>query len=206
MNKGTENNVFNISLSDVSQAAHTLCEAFQNDPMCIWLFGSKDNFSKNAQAILETWVRYCVLYGYAFRTEDFEAIALRKKPYDTKFSLWRGFRSGMLKSRQLLGKHGFDRLMVLDNALKQAAKKNMPDNPYLYCWVLGTLPQKQGQGYGGMLMKKTFALAKSLNVPCYLETFTRINIDIHGHNGYRVLEKLQMPGTDLNLTCMLREE
>jgi len=201
----TTNTALPISLSEANDAAHTLYLAFKNDPMMQWLFVSGDNYAKNAQATFATWVRYSIRYGYAFRTTNFESIALRKKPSDTTFSFWRAFRSGMLATRSLMGKEGFNRLMLLDKTLHQAAKNNMVKSPYLYCWVLGTLPDKQGQGHGGRLMKQTFALANKLNVPCYLETATDLNIQVHGHQGYEVLNTHQMPGANFQMICMLRK-
>ena len=196
--------VYKIQLSETRQAADTLYRAFQDDPMFMWFCDGPSKYEQVALALIETWVRYCVLYGFAYRTENFEAVALRKKLGDTKLSFWRMYRSGILKTRKILGPAGLKRMILLNKLLRKAATTNMHDQPYLYCWLLGTLPNKQRQGYGGALMKETFTLATRDNLPCYLEASVRA-VKTHEHNGYRELSRVKLPESDIELVCMRRE-
>ena len=192
-----------ITKNEISEAAKSLSQAFENDPLMLWLFGTQDAYNKNSQALCSTWVNYCVRYGKAFRTESFESVALLKVPGDTKLSLWRMLRSGMLKTGKILGTDGMKRLMLMDKILSEEKKKNMNERPNWYCEMLGTKLDKQKQGYVKLLMHKTFA--KDDNVPCYLETVTRSAMQCHLHAGYKQLSERKIPDSSITIYAMLRE-
>ncbi len=90
--------VFNFTLKDIPRAAYTLFRAFEHDPLMMWIFGSKQAYENKGLELFKTWVKYCVLYGTVIRTNNFESVAIRRKPGDTKLRLWRILRSGMYKN------------------------------------------------------------------------------------------------------------
>lgn len=197
--------VFDITKDEITLAAESLSRAFENDPMLRWLIPEDDHYQQAAAPLFETWVKYTVLYGKAFRTENFESIALRKKPGDLKLSFWRVLRSGMIKTPKILGKEAFNRLMWMDNALVEQKKKNMGDRPYWYCWILGTDPQFQKQGFGSAVMQHTFDLAKQDGLPCYLETVNPASKTVHEKKGYQLLSQIPLQGSGHELFMMLKK-
>lgn len=158
-----------------------------------------------ALALYQTWVKYCVLYGKAFKTPNFESIALRKAPGDSTLTLWRMLRTGMLKTPKLMGKAGFNRLLRFDELSVAARQKNMGSRLFWYCWLLGTQPQHQGQGFATTLMNHTFALAKQENLPCYLETSNENSLEVHLKKGYKILSSFILPDSNITVYAMLRE-
>ena len=84
------------------------------------------------RAFFSSIIKYCILYGKAYRTENFEAIACRKLPGDIKFGFWRMFRSGMLKLYKVLGKERFNHLMEISKTMESSSKKHMGNQKYLY--------------------------------------------------------------------------
>lgn len=199
------NKIYQIQKQDIPKAAETLKLAFADDPLISWIFGSKEHFLANSQDLIETWVRYCVYYGLAYRTEQFESVSLRKLPGDVKSSLWKMFRAGMLKTPRIMGKEAFHRLMYFDDLSIRYKKKLMAKRLFLYCWQLGTKPQYQHQGFGRLLMDKTFAMAKKFNVPCYLETASKASKKIHERAGYQILDEILLPDSQIQITMMLNE-
>lgn len=197
--------VSDIHKNETAQAAASLSRAFQNDPMMRWLIPNDEDYQRMAIPLFETWVKYAVLYGKALRTENFEAIALRKKPGDIEFSFWRGFRSGMLKTPKILGKEAFDKLMWMDKVLVEEKKKNMADRSFWYCWTLGTDPQYQRQGFGSAVMQRTFDLATKDGLPCYLETVNPASKAVHEKKGYKLLSQVPLQDSGHTLYTMLRE-
>ncbi|MBA3535353.1 MAG: hypothetical protein H0T84_01900, partial [Tatlockia sp.] len=111
----TQKNLFKIKNNEIEQAAITLFYAFENDPLILWIFGDKQSYKAKAIPLFKTWVKYCVLYGLALRTENFESVGLRKKPGDLNLGFWRVIRSGMYKNPRILGEAGFKRLMDLED-------------------------------------------------------------------------------------------
>lgn len=193
-----------ITLAEAEQASKTLHKAFATDSTMQWLAVTPENYERNGLELFQGWVTYAIRYGLALRTPDFESVAIRRKPDDLKFSIWKIFRSGMFKTPSLLGKVGTKRLEVLVNLSEQAKKEKMANQKFWYCWMLGTLPDKQGQGFGKKLMEATFEIAKQDNLPCYLETEKDTQAEkVHIHMGYNRLMDIPLPDTNLVLTTML---
>lgn len=201
----TQITVSDIQMNEIEKAAVTLFHAFKNDPLMKWVFGDENLYQEKAVELFETWVKYCVLYGKAFKTNNFEAVALRRKPGDIKFTLWRIFRSGMLRTPQILGKNGFDRLMQFDKIAVLEKQKNMEKKLFWYCWMIGTDPKFQKQGFGSALMAHTFAIAKQDNLPCYLETSSEASKQVHLSKGYKILSEVSLPRSDFKIISMLNE-
>ncbi|MDP3560748.1 MAG: GNAT family N-acetyltransferase [Legionellaceae bacterium] len=153
-----------INKQDVDEASITLFHAFRKDPLIQWIYNDQWSYETRGLAILRTWVKYCMLYGKAFKTNNLEAVVLRKKPGDEKLTFWHMLRSGMLSTPAILGKEAFSRLMEFDNLMMQERKRNMDDKIYWYCWMLGTKPECQNQGFANALMKYTFDMAKKIKI------------------------------------------
>lgn len=197
--------VYPIKLNEVHTAAKTLSQAFETDPLMHWLFADDTKYQNLATDLFATWVNYGIRYGMALRTENFESVAIRRRPGDTTFSLWRLLRSGMLKTPRLIGQEGMKKLEKLEHAAVEIRKKTMQQQSFWYCWMLGTLPQKQHHGFGQTLMQATFAKAATDNLPCYLEALTDSKAQaVHERAGYQPLTTFAVPESELRLTAMLR--
>ncbi len=196
-------NVSDVASNELKPAATTLFQAFENDPLINWVFNDKALYQQNGEALFQTWIKYCVLYGKAFKTPNFESIALRKCPGDSKSSLWRMFRAGMFKTPSLIGKAGFNRLLQFDALSIAERQKNMGNRLFWYCWLLGTQTQHQNQGFATALINHTFALAN--DVPCYLEATNEKSLAIQLKNGYKLLSSFTLPDSDIQIYSMLRE-
>lgn len=197
-------NVITLSKKDLDQAAETLYAAFMNDPLILWMFGDKENYLKNARWAFKTWIRWATLYGVAIATPHFEAIALRKKPGKHRFTLWNLWRSGMLATPARLGQTAMQRIEIFDRLSNAEQLKNIGSDQFWYCWMIGTHPDHQQQGFGKALMQHTFQLAKATQLPCYLETATAKNVEIHQKNGYQLLSSFDLPDSDVKIYCMRR--
>lgn len=195
--------VLPIGLSEVNQASETLIEAFKDDPFMDWAVPTDMAYHKRCQTVA-SWVRYCVRYGIAIRTQHFEAIALRKKPGDTTVSFFRALRSGMLKMPRLMGKVYYDRLMLMDELTEEEIKRQMGNEPYLYCWMLGSRPQNRGQGFAKALVQHTRRLYDGI-YPNYLITSSESARSYHKHNGFKELTVKHAPNCPLDIIHMRRE-
>lgn len=204
-NKSIQHAVREIALPEIEAAAKTLSSAFINDPLMLWIFGDQESYHTKSIACFKTWVKYCVLYGKAFRTENFESIALRKCPYDAKLTFWHMLRAGMLKTPNILGKQAFKRLMLFDEASTKARQSNLGKQTFWYCWMLGTQPHYQRQGFANQLVKFTFDLARQEKLPCYLETASEDSKNVHLKCGYKLLSKFILPDTDIKVFTMIKE-
>ncbi len=197
--------ITSITLNEIEKAASTLFQAFKHDSLLQWIYADQTAYDEKGISIIRTWVKYCILYGKAYRTQNFEAIALRKIPGDTHLTFWRMLRSGMLSTPGILGKQAFKRLLQLDDLVVKERKKHMGDQQYWYCWMLGTKPEYQNKGFGKALMQHTFNRAEDTLLPCYLETASESAKQVHIKNGYKVLSEITLPESSVLLTSMIRE-
>ena len=116
-------NIINLSNRNLEQAATTLHLAFKTDPLMLWMFDGQENYDQKALWAIKSWIKWCILYGVAITTKNFEAVALRKKPGKHNFSLWSVIRSGMWRSASVLGSNINDRMMLLDKLLGEEQLK-----------------------------------------------------------------------------------
>ena len=65
-------------------------------------------------------------------------------------------------------------------------RKRHPHDPHWYLWFLGVEPERQGQGFGSVLLRALSARAEADRVPCYLETDKATSVKIYERHGYRV--------------------
>ncbi len=75
-----------------------------------------------------------------------------------------------------------------------------------YLFMLGVSPERQGQGYGGALLRALSTRANDGRLPCYLETDKLSSVRLYERHGYVVTRQRTFPGLpDLTLWCMRRE-
>lgn len=196
--------VKDISRQEISAAGQTLARAFRSDPLYAYIFGRQEHYDRVAPWMFSTWTRWSVLYGKAWATPGMEAVALRRMPGRFRVSLWSLLRTGMLATPRRLGAEAMGRFDVVIRLLEEKHAQIMGGAPHWYCWVLGVVPERQGQGMGGVLMRHTFAHADRDALPCYLETTSEHNVRIHGSQGYEVRDTLRVPGSDVTLYLMVR--
>ena len=197
--------VVEIALEDIPRGAATLTRGFRGDPFFTYIFGDLERYDRCAPWMFGTWIRWCIRYGRAWTTPGFEAVALRRVPGRYDMSLWTLFRAGILASPLRIGPSSFQRFATLVRLMEKRHEAIMKQQPHWYCQTIAALPEVQGQGFGRALMQHTFALADAERVPCYLETTTPRNVEIHQRQGYEVKEVIEVPGSDLVLTLMVRQ-
>ena len=75
-------------------------------------------------------------------------------------------------------------------------------------WFLdsvGVLPQYQGKGYGGKLIRAMLVRTDRERLPVYLDTMDEADFRRYAHFGFKVIEKSLVPKTTLTNWSMLRE-
>lgn len=76
------------------------------------------------------------------------------------------------------------------------------------CWylsIVGVLPEFQGKGLGGDLIKDVLKKTDCMKMQTYLETFTPRNMTFYERLGYREIESFHEPTTNAEYWLMIRE-
>ena len=72
-------------------------------------------------------------------------------------------------------------------------------------FILGVDPLHQGKGLAGKLMDVLIDEADKKQLPIYLETATRRNVDMYERRGFKVIQEVMHPIIDLPQWAMIRE-
>ena len=71
-----------------------------------------------------------------------------------------------------------------------ATAKFHPGEPHYYLFLLGALPEYQGQGVGSTLMAHVLRKCDDENMPAYLENSKRDNLAFYQGHGFEVVDQI----------------
>jgi len=83
-------------------------------------------------------------------------------------------------------------------------KRHAPFKHWFFL-IIGVAPQLQGRGYSSKLTRPMLDRMDQQGLPCYTETMDERNVGLYEHFGFRVMEQLAIPDTDLTTWAMLRD-
>ncbi len=180
--------------SQIQDTAAVLGRAFFDDPLTRWV--TPDD-TKRARDLPWFFGKAAVLgdrWGEVYTTgEKVEGNAIWLRPGETKVSLGKMARTGMLTAPFALGLSPFMRFMKIMNTFEHLHDRDAPE-PHWYLMVLGVDPPRQGQGVGGALIAPILARADGDKLPCYLETQKQMNVPFYERNGFKVLVEDDIAG------------
>ena len=76
-------------------AGEILANAFRGYPFFEHCLGDAENYERIAPAMFASFVRWTMLYGKAWTTNDLSAVALRRPPGARNIGFWNALRSGL---------------------------------------------------------------------------------------------------------------
>jgi hypothetical protein len=85
-----------IEQADVQPAGEVLASAFRSYPFFEYCLGDADNYERMAPRMFASFVRWTMLYGRAWTTNDLNAVALRRPPGTRSIRFWNALRSGLV--------------------------------------------------------------------------------------------------------------
>ena len=199
-------NLVRLRKSQIKPAADVLARAFQDDPLFVYFFPNASERKKKSPYIFQLLVHYGVLYSEVYATSpNLEGVAVWLPSEKTDMSFRRTMRSGVLLMIPKIGKEVTNRLQCFDEYVTPIRQRHAPFRHW-YLQIIGVDPEFQGKGYGSTLLKPMFARMDREQLPCYLETESQKNVSIYQHYGFKVVEEVKIPGTELSNWSMLREK
>ena len=191
--------------TDTGRACAMLSRAFFHDPKMTHLIPEIAARKDRSQHLFEFELRYGMIYGNVYTTSPaIEGIAVWLPSDKSEVTLWRAFRAGGWGLQRHLGKETMDRLMAFSTAIDELHKKHLP-SPHCYLFFIGVDPSYQGKGYAARLLRPMLERLDWEKIPCYLNTQNEKNISLYEHFGFRVIDQLTIPGSDILHTAMQRD-
>jgi len=172
---------------DADRVAHTLARAFLDDPLTSFFLPDEARRPDRLRRMFKQLFVWGQPYGACHVTPDFEAAILWRPPNAYRIPYWRYLTSGL----ELLGIFGSNAWTVT-KAMNQIESAH-PKPPNWYLQAVGTDPDWQGKGWGGVVIRHQLALADAAGTPCYLESSKASNIPIYERLGFVVTGEIAIP-------------
>ena len=202
----TTDNLHPIRKPDIPAAVDALIDSFQDDPLWNVVFRDDPNEDRSRRAFFECPLRYGLTYGEVYASSPaLEGIVVWVPGRRSDMSVWRMLRCGALRAAIGMGKESVRRLKILSDTVVPDRKRHMNGRAYSYVMVIGVRTAHQGKGIGSRLMKVITAECDAAGTPLYLETETEANVPFYEKHGFKVIERVTLPGLELPMWEMVRE-
>ncbi|WND03126.1 GNAT family N-acetyltransferase [Temperatibacter marinus] len=174
-------------------------ESFTGDPVNSWIFGDETDTLQAFYALLAK--KLYLRKGFGHITQCHSAGTLWLSPHVRKhIPIYRSLDIAWLMATRS-GITSLQRGMSIDHTLDL----KRPLVPHYYLFAIGTLPNSQGKGLGGMLMEAGLERADRERMPAYLESSKESNIPFYRHFGFEIVEEVKATPEAPSLWLMWRE-
>jgi ribosomal protein S18 acetylase RimI-like enzyme len=173
--------------SDAPALAATLARAFLDDPVTVHLLPDVWARTRALPRMFKLLFKLGLPHGACFMTSGTEAVALWRPPNGWHVHVW----DYVINAPELLGTFGTGVFNVM--ATMDHIEKVHPKTPHWYLQTIGTDPDKQGKGFGSLIMRHQLAVADAAGIPCYLESSKDTNLPIYRSFGFEVTGEIKIP-------------
>ncbi|MBI3677947.1 MAG: GNAT family N-acetyltransferase [Proteobacteria bacterium] len=175
------------SINDSEALSQTLARAFYDDPLTSHFFPDGQKRVAKLPPMFKLLFKLGLPHGACFVTGNMESVALWRPPGKWHLHVW----DYIVNGPALLSIFGGGALNIM--ATMDRIEKVHPKQTHWYLQTIGTDPDKQGKGFGGVIMRHQLAKADAQGVPCYLESSKPSNIPIYQNFGFEVTGEIQIP-------------
>lgn len=170
--------------ADIDRAADMLGRAFSDDPLILHLV--RKERPKKLPRLFKLLFKMGMPFGACDVTEGCESAAIWRPPGKWAIPVWQYVTNGP----EFLSLFGTGALSVM--ATMDQIEKVHPKEPHWYLQAIGTDPDKQGKGYGGIVMRHQLSQADAQGLPAYLESSKEKNIPIYASFGFEVTREIRV--------------
>ena len=174
--------------ADVPALASMLARAFLDDPVAGWAFPPAAQRPRALERFQAIRLRQLMAGEEIWMAEDRSCAALWAPPLQWK--------STLRQDLQLMPCFGHPRLLarvpLVTYGWLRLEGRHPPEPAHYYLAVLGTDPDRQGEGLGSLLMAPVLAQCDADGLGAYLESSKERNIDFYARHGFQVLEEVTL--------------
>ncbi len=175
-----------VNISEKDIVVKIIMEAFKNDPHMNWLIEKSKNEDK-LQIVSTYVVEETFNKGEIYLTKD-----------NLGAALWYSKKKERLTFEYLKRNISFLFTMGITTvfrALKMAnnSHSHFPKvGDFCYLYIIGVLPDGQGQGLASKLMNPVLEKCRNEKVPAFLETANPKNVEIYKKKGFELTDSLNI--------------
>jgi GNAT superfamily N-acetyltransferase len=168
---------------ELEALAETLALAFREDPVWSWGFSVQERGLEGMRAAWRLFLHSALEYDWVWRTEDGSAVALWTPPGRADLLPEDEERFEPLM-REALGAEA-ERLLEAFERFEEAR----PSEPHYYLSLLGTHPDRSGQGWGMGLLADNLTRIDAEGAAAYLESSNSANVPRYERLGFAVFDQ-----------------
>jgi len=178
-----------VTRADTERMCEMLSRAFAEDPMMCFLLRDEATRAEKLPRLFKLLLKLALPLGGCDVAEGYESGAIWRPPHHWEMPFWQYITNGV-EFLSLFGLGGARHaIWVMDQV-----EKRHPKEPHWYLQVIGTDPDKQGMGFGGVAMRRHLAIADASGLPCYLESSKEKNLPIYSSFGFELTEEIKLIG------------
>lgn len=185
--------------ADAVPLSQSLARAFYTDPVFSYFIPDDATRLTKLEKVMGILFKLGEPHGACFTTTNYESVTLWRPPneWDVPFMAYITNGPGLLSAFGM----GIGRVLSTMDMME----KIHPHTPHWYLQTIGTDPEFQGKGFGGVIMRHTLASADAAHMPCYLESSKDTNIPIYQSFGFKVTGEMKVPGGGPTIWPMWRD-
>jgi len=173
---------------DLDALAITLANAFQDDPLTMWLFPNEAARRRKLPSFFRSLLHVSIPLGEVYTVDDARCVAIWNPPGTFPMGWRTDVRLG-LNTTRLLGL----RIAACARGLLYFASHH-PKERHWYLQMLGTEPEWQGRGAGSAIIGPVLDRCDRERERVYLESSKERNIPFYARHGFQVTEEVRVPG------------
>ncbi len=194
-----------LTKNQIKQASSIISKAFFNDPLMVFLFPKTKERSFKLSSMMELLIRLGMKYGIVHITSpNLEGIAIWFPSNRSKITPLMGLLNGGISYFFKLGSKAVKKQNQFYKYIYSKHKKLMTSFHW-YLSIIGINPINQGKGYSNILFNSMFNQIDKQNLPCFLDTNNEKNLPIYNRFGFKIIEKYEIPDSNLINWAMIRE-
>ena len=195
--------ILHLPVDKLKAAGIILSKAFNHDLIFRYLIPDTKQRLKTLNLYFQHVIKYGLRYGEVYSFPNLEGISIWLPPKNSSHTRWKAIKTGAL----VLPVKVKWKYLALQNKIYKFTDnlhKKLVQNPHWYLSLIGVGPNHQGKGFGQQLLSTTINRIDLECKPIYLETNKEKNVNIFKRFGFRILQKVIVPGTEIFHWSLLR--
>ena len=172
---------------EIPRLSETLARAFYDDPVTSWLFPDEGKRVGRQRRFFAARMRQLIGQDEVYTTDGLAGGAVWALP-----DRWRVPPLEVVRLGAVLAPALRRRLPLAVRGLSLIEERH-PRPPHYYLALLGTDPERQGEGIGSTLLAPVLDGCDRDEIPAYLESSKERNVAFYARHGFRVTEEVDLP-------------
>ena len=180
-----------VGQESLESVAATVAASFADDPIWQWIYGTDDTIPmETGLGLARMLVARSSPADVMHASEESGAVALWSAPGTSSTDENEAVRADQSMPYAIAFAEQLGERIEITGALSTAMAEHRPDEPHWYLGILGTRPDRQGQGLGSQVLHTMLAETDALGLPTFLESSNPRNYGFYQRHGYQEAAEL----------------